>query len=64
MERRKEEGTLDGETVAELLANPTKVVSEEQLRAEYGFVIKDLRHMGILAAALFAALVAVSLVLL
>ena len=48
LERRKDAGKLDGEYVAELLANPTKQVSEEDLRADYGFVIKDLRNMGIL----------------
>lgn len=61
LERRKDEGALDAEFVADLLANPTKEVSEEELRADYGFVIKDLRNMGILAAALFVALVLVSL---
>lgn len=64
LERRKDEGALDGEYVADLLANPTKEVSEEELRADYGFVIKDLRNMGILAAGLFVALVVVSLVVL
>ncbi len=64
LERRKQEGALDAEYVAELLANPTKVVSEDDLRADYGFVIRDLRNMGLLAAALFLALIAVSLVLL
>lgn len=64
LERRKDAGTLDGEYVAELLANPTKVVTEDDLRADYGFVIRDLRNMGILAAGLFIALVLVSLVLL
>lgn len=64
LERRKDEGTLDAEYVAELLANPTKVVSEDDLRADYGFVIRDLRNMGVLAAALFIALIIVSLVLL
>ncbi len=64
LERRKDAGTLDGEYVAELLANPTKVVTEDDLRADYGFVIRDLRNMGILAAGLFIALVIVSLVLL
>ncbi len=64
LERRKDAGMLDGEYVAELLANPTKVVTEDDLRADYGFVIKDLRNMGILAAVLFIALVIVSLVLL
>ena len=64
LERRKDEGALDADYVAELLANPTKVVSEDDLRADYGFVIKDLRNMGILAAGLFIALIIVSLVLL
>ena len=64
LERRKDEGGLDAEAVADLLANPTREVSEEQLRADYGFVIKDLRNMGILAAALFVALVATALVIL
>lgn len=64
LERRKDAGALDGEYVAELLANPTKVVTEDDLRADYGFVIRDLRNMGILAAGLFIALVIVSLVLL
>ncbi len=64
LERRKDEGALDADYVAELLANPTKVVTEDDLRADYGFVIKDLRNMGILAAGLFIALIIVSLVLL
>ncbi|MCY3979346.1 MAG: hypothetical protein OXG23_14710 [Chloroflexi bacterium] len=64
LERRKDEGALDAEYVAELLANPTKVVTEDDLRADYGFVIKDLRNMGILAACLFIALVIAALVLL
>ncbi len=64
LERRKDAGNLDGEYVAELLANPTKIVTEDDLRADYGFVIKDLRNMGILAAILFIGLVIVSLILL
>ena len=64
LEKRKSEGALDAEYIAELLANPSKTVSEEDLRADYSFVIKDLRSMGMLAVALFAALVAVSLLLL
>ena len=64
LERRKDAGTLDGEYVAERLANPTKIVTEDDLRADYGFVIKDLRNMGILAAVLFVCLVLFTLVLL
>ncbi len=64
LERRKDEGALEAEYIADLLANPTKVVTEDDLRADYGFVIKDLRNMGMLAAGLFIALIIVSLVLL
>jgi len=64
LERRKSEGALSADYIAELLANPNKTVSEDDLRADYGFVIKDLRNMGLLAAALFCALIVVSLILL
>ena len=64
LERRRDDGDLAADFVAELLANPSKVVTEEDLRADYGFVIKDLRNMGVLAAGLFIALIIVSLVLL
>ena len=43
---------------------PTKVVTEDDLRADYGFVIRDLRNMGILAAALFVALICAAFILL
>lgn len=61
LEKRKSEGALDAEYVADLLANPNKTVSEAELRADYSFVMKDLRSMGMLAAALFVLLVAISL---
>lgn len=41
------------------LANPTRVVTEDQLKQEYGYVIKDLRWMGGLAAILVVALVVI-----
>ena len=62
--KRKNEGTLDSEYVAEMLANPTKVVTEEELHEDYGYVIRDLRNMGILAAVLFVALIGIALVVL
>jgi len=65
LEKRKNaDSQMDGEFVAEMLANPTKVVTEEDLKADYGFVIKDLRNMGILAAVLFVFLVGTALVIL
>ena len=64
LKRRKDQIASNAEYAADLLANPTKVVTEEDLRADYGFVIKDLRNMGMLAAVLFVALIIISLVLL
>ncbi|GAB4511979.1 MAG: hypothetical protein OHK0046_10810 [Anaerolineae bacterium] len=54
---RRRDGPMDNETMERLLANPTKFVSEEQLHQEYGYVLRDLRNMGVLAAALFVILV-------
>lgn len=64
LENRKNQGELDGEYVADMLANPTKIVTEEELKQDYGYVIQDLRNMGILAAVLFVALVGISLIVL
>jgi hypothetical protein len=50
------------EMVAELLANPTRVVTEEQLHQQYGYVLNDLRNMFVLAAALFAVLIALAVI--
>ncbi len=54
---RKRGGELDNQEIAHLLANPTKVVSEEELHEEYGYVLRDLRNMGVLAAVLMIFLV-------
>ena len=43
-----------------MLANPTKFVTEEELREDYRHVITDLRNMGMLAAVLMIALVALA----
>jgi hypothetical protein len=44
--------------IAERLSNPTREVSTDQLRAQYGYVLTDLRSMGLLAAVLFIAMIA------
>lgn len=54
---------LTGEEIAERLSHPTKVVTEEELHAEYGFVLADLRSMGILAAGLMVLLVVLAQIL-
>jgi len=64
LNKRKKESGYDAEYVSEQLANPTKIVTEEELKEDYGFVITDLRNMGVLAAVLFVALIGISLVIL
>lgn len=54
---------LDQESVAHLLHNPTRFVSEEELRRDYSYVLSDLRSMGLLAAGLVALLVVLAQVL-
>lgn len=61
--RRKQQLTYDEmtpEEVAEALANPTIEVSEGALREQYNYVLADLRSMGLLAAALFVALIVIA----
>ena len=58
--QRKKKGTLDSETIENALANPTIFISAEQLREEYGYVISDLRSMGILAGVLMVFLFALA----
>ncbi len=51
------------EVVTELLRNPTRTVTEAQLREEYSYVLADIRSMFILAAGLIAALIVLAQVL-
>ena len=59
--RSTEELTQD--EIAERLANPVRQVSEAQLRAQYGYVVADLRSMGLLALALFVLMILAALLL-
>ena len=58
-QRRKKED-MDSAEIEQMLANPTKFVTEEELQAEYHYVIADLRSMGLLAAGLMVFLVALA----
>jgi len=60
LERIQKSGEVDMELIEDLLANPTKIVSEAELQEEYGHVLADLRNMGILAGILMVALVALA----
>ncbi len=53
---------MSPEDVAYALEHPTKVVTEEALREQYGYVLADLRSMAILAAILFIALIVIAAV--
>ena len=57
LERSKKRGEVDAEFTAYMLANPNKEVTGDDLKADYGFVLRDLRNMGVLAAALMVLLV-------
>lgn len=59
----RKDKTSDPAYVRNLLANPTKIVTEDQLRQEYSYVLADLRSMGTLAAILFVALIVVAQIL-
>lgn len=59
----KSNDELTPEEVRYLLHNPTKFVDEETLHQEYGYVLKDLRNMGILALLSFVVLIALALVI-
>jgi len=49
--------------VNEMLSNPTKAVTEDQLRSEYGYVMTDIRNMFLLALGLIVLLVVLAAVL-
>ena len=46
-----------------MLANPTKTVTEAELRAEYSYVVSDLRGMAIISVVLLVTLVVLAQVL-
>lgn len=61
--RRRKSEELTMAEIEDLLEHPTKTVTEAQLRADYGYVLADLRNMGALAAALFIFLIILAQIL-
>lgn len=59
----KEPKELDRETIARLLAHPTRTVTVEMLRADYEYVLRDIRNMAVLAGVLVIVLIVAALVL-
>jgi hypothetical protein len=53
----------DTEATRERLDNPTKVVTEAELRQGYSYVLADLRSMGLLAAVLIVAMIVLAQIL-
>lgn len=60
---KSEKSTLDQAMIADILAHPTKQVSEQELREAYTYVVNDLRSMGILAVSLMVLLFVLAQVL-
>jgi hypothetical protein len=54
---------LSQEQIAEILANPTRTVTTEELRREYGFVLRDIRSMFVVAGGLVLLEIIMALVL-
>lgn len=63
LERNRKRGELTNEMIADVLTNPTREVTEEDLRADYQHVLVDLRNMGVLAAILVVVLVGLAFTL-
>ncbi|MBL8131292.1 MAG: hypothetical protein JNL42_05505 [Anaerolineae bacterium] len=61
--QKKKAAEVEQALIVQLLHNPTKQVPVEALRAQYGYVVVDIRNMAVLAAGLFALLIVLALVL-
>jgi hypothetical protein len=60
LEQSRKRGDMDQEMVEYMLEHPTKVVTEGELRAEYGHVLYDLRNMFLLAGVLIAVMIVIA----
>ena len=48
---------MDHNRIAAILEHPTRFVSDEELKQQYGYVIEELRQVGMVAAGLLVVLV-------
>jgi hypothetical protein len=48
------------DVVRNRLMHPTRVVTENQLRQEYGYVMRDLRMIGLISIAMIVLMVVVA----
>lgn len=61
--RRDDSEQYDMKVVRYRLEHPTKVVTQEELRAEYGYVVQDLRRIAVVSAGLIVTLIVIALIL-
>ncbi len=61
-ERSRKRGELDQDTIKERLLNPTSFPTAADLKRDYTFVVKDLRSMFLLSAALIVLLIGIATV--
>lgn len=61
--RSRSKDEVDSSMYAQLLANPTKTVSNEELQGEYGHVLADIRNMFIVSVTLMVLMVFLAQVL-
>lgn len=61
--RRDEPEQYDMQAVRYQLQHPTKTVTVEELRQQYGYIVRDLRQIAVLAAGLILTLIVIALVL-
>jgi hypothetical protein len=62
-ERKKKKGELAQEVVKEMLLNPTKFPTTDDMRRDYTHVVRDLRSMFLLSGVLIVLLVILATVL-
>jgi hypothetical protein len=60
---RKDKSALTQDQIADILAHPTRQVTTEELRHDYGYVLRDIRSMFLLAGGLVIAELVLSFVL-
>ncbi len=61
--RANNERTMPQSLIEQLLHNPTKTVTEAELRTQYSHVITDVRNMAVLAGGLIMVLVVLAFIL-
>ena len=59
---KDDEGKRKATHIQRMLANPTKIVTEDEMREEYAYVLSDLKNMGALTVVLMGRYVCIGTV--